>query len=353
MFKDHCLVTISAGKGGNGIVAWRREKYIPKGGPYGGDGGDGGSIILEVDSHLLSLEKFRNKKIIKAEDGKSGGINNRKGKNGSNLTIKVPLGTIIKDLENDEILFEFTDSAQKFLVCQGGKGGKGNTRFKSSTNRAPNICTEGRQGELKKIELELKLIADVGLIGFPNAGKSTLLSSLTKAKVKIAPYPFTTLSPNIGLIEEGFSKIFIADIPGIIKNAHLNKGLGISFLKHIERTSILIFVIDISASDGRDPIEDFEILQNELKAYSPEILKKPYLIVLNKIDIEESKDNVKTFKKKYSSLDILEISAINKDGTLELIKNIKELIEKNKLQESNLNQDEDSTLDLLNLIASS
>ncbi len=325
MFVDNIKLKFTAGKGGNGIVAWRREKYLPKGGPYGGNGGKGGDILIKVDEHAISLEAFRYKKAIQAENGNNGGPNNRIGRNGKNLIIKVPLGTIIKDITSNEILFEFTNKEQSYLICKGGKGGKGNTHFKSSTNQAPNICTPGIEGTEKSVELELKLIADIGLVGFPNAGKSTLMSKLTKNKVKIAAYPFTTLNPNIGLLEfEDYTRAFIADIPGIIKDAHLNKGLGLSFLKHIERTSMLLYIID---STSEDPINDFKILQKEIEEYNPKILQKPFLIALNKLDILEDEKVIDTFKKKYpySSKTLFEISALENQNFNLLIKSIKTL----------------------------
>jgi len=331
MFIDSVVVSLHAGKGGSGVVAWRREKFIPKGGPAGGDGGNGGSLILKVDSHLLSLEDYRNKKIVLAENGRDGSGSNKKGRNGKDLTLNVPPGTLVKDAKTKEVLFDLTEVNSEVVLCRGGRGGKGNCRFKSPTNQAPNIFTEGTKGESKEIEFELKLIADVGLIGFPNSGKSTLISSLTNVSVKIAPYPFTTLRPNIGLIEfDDFSKIFIADIPGIIEGAHLNKGLGFSFLKHIERTSTLVFVIDLSGIDGRDPVEDFTVLQNELKKYSPELLNKPFLVALNKIDTMEAKDNLKRFKKSFS-LDknlIFTLSALTKEGLSKFLEALKSIVQK-------------------------
>jgi len=321
MFTDNVKVKFLAGKGGNGIVAWKREKYLPKGGPYGGDGGNGGSITLAIDEHLISLEKFFNKQIIKTEKGHSGGSNNKKGKKGSDLEIKVPLGTIVKD-EKDNILFEFTKKQDKFLICKGGKGGRGNFTFRTATNRAPNICTLGKLGEEKEIFLELKLIADVGLIGMPNAGKSTLMKQITKSKVKIGAYPFTTLFPNLGLVEfEDYSRSLIADIPGIIKGAHINKGLGLSFLKHIERTSILIFVIDISSED---PTSDFSILLDELKSYNENLLKRDFLTVINKIDLKNNK-NLENFKKHYpfSTDTLIEISALKNVGLDIFLKKLK------------------------------
>ncbi len=321
MFIDNLKLKFIAGKGGNGVIAWRREKFVPKGGPFGGNGGKGGSIILIVDEHLLSFEKFFNKQIIKAENGQNGGPNNRKGKNGSDLIIKIPLGTILKD-ENSNVLFEFINKEDHFILCEGGKGGKGNFSFRSPTNQAPNICTEGKLGEEKLINLELKLIADIGLVGMPNAGKSTIMKQITKSKVKIAPYPFTTLTPNLGIIEfEDFSKLLLADIPGIIKNAHLNKGLGISFLKHIERTSVLIFVID---SSSEDPTLDFKTLLDEIKFFNASLLDRSFLTVLNKIDLKNN-SNIKNFKKNYpfAKETLLEISAKENNGLDLLLKTLK------------------------------
>ena len=254
MFIDRVTIELAAGKGGNGVVAWRREKYIPKGGPCGGNGGKGGSIILQADTQVFSLDWFRNRRILKAENGQAGGSNNRQGKNGKDLVLKVPCGTLVKDMTTGEILHDFTADKEEFVLCRGGKGGKGNDCFKSPTNQAPNYCTEGTEGGQVKVELELKLIADVGLVGFPNAGKSTLISALADVKVKIAPYPFTTLQPNLGFIQcEDYSRIYIADIPGIIEGAHQNRGLGFEFLRHIERTRLLLFVLDASGIDGRNP----------------------------------------------------------------------------------------------------
>lgn len=327
MFIDNVKLRFVAGKGGNGIVAWRREKFVPKGGPAGGNGGRGGSVILEVDEHLLSFEKFFNSQIIKAENGASGGSNNKQGKNGIDLIVKIPLGTIVKD-DADNILFEFVKKQDTFILCSGGKGGKGNSVFRSSTNQAPNICTEGALGEDKLINLELKLIADVGLVGMPNAGKSTIMKQITKSKVKIAPYPFTTLTPNLGIAEfDDYTTILIADIPGLIKGAHQNKGLGISFLKHIERTSVLLFIID---SSSQDPIQDFNTLLDEIKLYNKSLLERPFLTLLNKIDLNEEQ-NIKNFKKNYpySPDTLLEISALNNQGLDLLLKKLKVIL-KNK-----------------------
>lgn len=325
MFIDRVTIDLVAGKGGNGVVAWRREKYIPKGGPCGGNGGKGGSIILEADAQVFSLEGFRNRRILKAENGASGGSNNRQGRSGADLILKVPCGTLVKDVETGDILHDLTTDKQQWVICKGGRGGRGNDSFKTPTHRAPNKCTEGSEGQAKQVELELKLIADVGLVGFPNAGKSTLINALAHVKVKIAPYPFTTLQPNIGFIQcEDYTRIFIADIPGIIEGAHRNRGLGFEFLRHIERTKLLLFILDASGIDGRNPTDDYKILRDELKKYNPELLERPYLIVLNKIDAEEASAHIKHFYKKFpkEKKKIYEISAVEGDGLPALLEAI-------------------------------
>lgn len=325
MFVDRVKIDLAAGKGGNGVIAWRREKFIPKGGPSGGNGGRGGSIILEADAQVFSLEEYRHKRILKAESGGQGASSNRQGKNGRDLILKVPCGTLVKDAVTGELLHDFTQDKEQWTICKGGRGGLGNDFFKTPTNRAPHKCTPGKDGEEASVELELKLIADVGLVGFPNAGKSTLISALAHVKVKIAPYPFTTLNPNIGFIEcEDYSRIFIADIPGIIEGAHLNKGLGFEFLRHIERTKLLIYVLDASGIDGRNPTEDFEVLRRELETYNPEMIQRPFLVALNKIDQEESVENIKEFYRVYpfDKKLVFEISASEEKGLDKLLKAI-------------------------------
>lgn len=290
MFVDQVLLELRAGKGGNGIVAWRKEKYLPKGGPYGGNGGLGGSIIIESVSDMYSLEAYRNVRFLKADDGQAGGSNNRTGRNGKNLIVKVPEGTLLKDAETKEVIYDFVGAHEVYTVCKGGKGGKGNTFFKTATNRAPTQCTLGKPGEIRQVELELKLIADIGLVGFPNAGKSTLFNTLAQAEVKIGAYPFTTLHPALGLIHHSDTNSLyckpwvIADIPGIIKGASENKGLGLDFLKHIERTRVLLFVVDVSQIERQAPEEDLQILMDELLRYKQDIADKSMLIALNKID---------------------------------------------------------------------
>lgn len=335
MFIDSVKVALRAGNGGNGAIAWRREKYIPKGGPAGGNGGNGGSILLKTDTHVLSLEGFRNRRLINAQNGMPGEGGLRKGSNGEDLVLTVPCGTLVKDMHTGEILFDFTDENQEYLICKGGKGGKGNNCFKSPTNQAPNICTPGTDGEVREVELELKLIADVGLIGIPNAGKSTLMSQITHVPVKIGAYPFTTLHPNLSFVQfDDFSRVLVADIPGIIEDAHQNKGLGISFLRHIERSCVLIFVIDISGFEGRDPFDDFLVLQSELKAYNEEMLDKPFIVALNKIDEEGAEEQLKSFYERYpfDKATLFPISAMQSVGLDPLLEAMRALAQVNGIR---------------------
>ncbi|WP_075884054.1 GTPase ObgE [Candidatus Protochlamydia sp. W-9] len=333
MFVDRVIIELIAGKGGNGVVAWRREKYIPKGGPAGGNGGRGGSVILEADTQISSLDWFRHRRILKAQSGGDGGGNCRQGKNGADLILKVPCGTLLKDAKSGKVIHDFVEDKEKFVLCKGGRGGRGNDSFKTPTHQAPNICTEGTLGEIHHIELELKLIADVGLVGFPNAGKSTLISSLAGLRVKVAAYPFTTLQPNLGFIElDNYKRIYIADIPGIIEGASHNRGLGLEFLRHIERTKLLIFILDASGIDGRTPSHDFRILREEIGAYNPELLERPYLVVLNKIDTEDSPSHIQEFEKNFSiSSDMLfKISAVYGEGLQELIEKMTQRLSQKK-----------------------
>lgn len=331
MFTDSVKLKLTAGKGGNGVVAWRREKYIPKGGPYGGNGGKGGSIIIESDPQIYSLDTFRNRRLINGENGSSGRTNNQQGRTGKDLILKVPCGTLIRDGEGGELLYDLTEPGETFHLCEGGNGGKGNSFFKTPTNQAPTKYTVGKPGETKTIELELKLIADVGFLGFPNAGKSTLLSKLAVIDVKIGAYPFTTLKPNLSFIEfDDFSKIYLADIPGIIPDAHMDKGLGLSFLKHVERSSTLIYIIDISGEEGRDPYEDFLTLRSEAGGYSSDILDKPFLVALNKIDKGNEK-SLDSFKEKYPfpKETLFEISALEEKGLSPFISKMRTLAQAN------------------------
>jgi len=286
MFVDQVKAVFLAGKGGNGCLSFRREKGVPKGGPDGGRGGDGGSIYLVSDKSTRSLTYFRFHFINKAKKGSHGEGNNRFGKKGEDLSLKVPVGTIVREEESSVVLFDFIAHEQSYLVAEGGKGGRGNASFASSTRRAPRIKEDGKPGEEKKLILELKLIADVGLVGFPNAGKSTIISKISAAKPVIANYPFTTLTPNLGVVDVNESSSFVvADIPGLIEGAHLGHGLGVQFLKHVERTKILAHIIDVSPYSGRDPKQDYRTVLEELKAFDPDLLKRRQLLVANKIDL--------------------------------------------------------------------
>jgi GTPase len=322
MFTDRVVLSLHAGDGGNGVVAWRREKFIPKGGPAGGDGGRGASIIFVADASHFSLEHLRNRRIIKAQRGGDGSGNNCTGKDGEDLLIKLPLGTLVKDASSGEILYDFTHPGERWEICAGGKGGKGNTRFKSSTHQAPLMATPGQKGESVEVELELKLIADVGLVGMPNAGKSMLISQLAHVSVKIAPYPFTTLRPNLGMmIFQDQTRLLLADIPGIIEGAHRGRGCGFSFLRHIERSAMLLFVIELSPwEEHRDPYEEFCLLRDELKQYHPALLDRPFLVVLNKIDLEGAAVLAQAFRQRYPfpQETLFEISALQGSGCEEL-----------------------------------
>ncbi|MBN1150087.1 GTPase ObgE [candidate division WOR-3 bacterium] len=282
-FIDKAIVEISSGKGGNGIASFRREKYVPRGGPDGGDGGKGGDVIIEGDAKMSTLRDFKYKKYLKAGDGIEGKKRKQHGADGKDLIIKVPLGTLVKTLPGEELICDVVNPQDRFLILKGGRGGLGNTNFKSSTNQVPFEFTRGKPGATMKISLELNLIADVGFIGFPNAGKSTLLSALSSAKPKIANYPFTTLIPNLGIYEDlrGF-RISFADIPGIVKDAHLGKGLGLEFLRHISRTRILLFILD---GTGKDLLNDFNVLSEEIKNFDNRLFEKNKLVVVNKIDL--------------------------------------------------------------------
>jgi len=285
MFIDKAKIFVQSGHGGNGCVSFRREKFVPRGGPDGGDGGDGGNVYIEASAKLQTLYDFRYKRHFKAKNGQPGMGANRHGKNGEDVIIRVPCGTIITN-NQQPMTSDLTEPGQRVLMAQGGCGGRGNTHYKSSTNQAPRYAQEGTTGEEAELQLELKLIADVGIIGMPNAGKSTLLAHLTAAKPKIANYPFTTLSPNLGVLELTDRYITLADIPGLIEGAHEGIGLGDEFLRHIERTKILLHVVDLSAED---PMKNYDIINNELKKYSKTLGRKPQVLVLNKIDMVDTR----------------------------------------------------------------
>src|SRR5215204_1080525 len=297
MFIDRAKIRIKAGDGGNGVTAFRREKFIPRGGPSGGDGGVGGDVWMESDEGLNTLLHLRYNPEHKAERGHHGEGSNRSGKDGVSVTVKVPVGTQVIDAETNELVYDFTDPGQRFLAAKGGKGGWGNAHFATPTRRAPKFHYTGRPGQEKELQLELKLIADVGLVGFPNAGKSTLISVISAAKPKIADYPFTTLEPNLGVVDMGDFKTFVvADIPGLIEGASEGAGLGDRFLRHIERTKIILHLVDVSSASGRDPVDDYEIINRELANYNEELAARPQIIVATKIDALDEPERLEALK---------------------------------------------------------
>ena len=321
-FIDHVTIEVKAGNGGNGCIAFLREKFRPKGGPSGGDGGNGGNIFFKVDSNLSTLSDLIYNKHYRAEKGENGKGKNMHGKNGQDIFISVPPGTIIKDYNTKQVIADLVNNQDELLIAQGGNGGFGNARFKTQAITAPRVANQGQEGESKKLELELKVLADVGLVGFPNAGKSTFISSISNAKPKIADYPFTTLVPNLGIVRYGDYKTFVvADIPGLIKDASKGKGLGSIFLKHIERTKILIYMIDVSDPSYK---QSFETLFNELKSHDSKLVKKPSLVFLTKIDtLDKSDINV---RKTLNGFKVLLISSISKEGVKDAISSISKLI---------------------------
>lgn len=285
MFIDSARIYVRAGNGGNGMVSFHTEKYVPNGGPDGGDGGRGGSVVFYADDNRSTLQDFRFKRKYSAEDGEKGGRRKCYGKGGNDLVLPVPVGTIIKDADTGRVLADLTEPGQKAIIAKGGRGGKGNIHFANSVRQAPNFARAGEPGEEFNLLVELKLLADVGLVGYPNVGKSTLLSVITAAKPKIADYPFTTIEPNLGVVAVDDTSFVVADIPGLIEGAHTGLGLGLAFLRHIERTRMLIHVIDVSGSEDRDPVEDFDNINAELEAYHPGLSERPQVIALNKIDM--------------------------------------------------------------------
>lgn len=324
MFIDTAKIFIKSGNGGSGSVSFRREKYVPLGGPDGGDGGDGGSVVFIADQNMTTLLDFTYRKKYAAEAGVNGSGSKCYGKDGEDLYIKVPMGTIIRDVETDKIIADLSHAGDKAIVAKGGKGGKGNVKFCTPTRQAPNFAEPGMPGEERWISLELKLLADVGLIGFPNVGKSTLLSMVSKAKPKIANYHFTTIKPNLGVVSlPGIQGFVMADIPGIIEGAAEGVGLGLQFLRHIERTRLLIHVVDISGSEGRDPIEDFIKINEELKKYSVKLWDRPQIVAANKSDILYDDTNYNNFKEKLIEMGykhIFKISAATGAGVDALLK---------------------------------
>ena len=345
MFIDQAKIEVKAGDGGDGIVAFRREKYVPDGGPAGGDGGRGGNIVFKVDEGLLTLMDFRYNRHFKADKGENGMPKGMHGRGAEDLVVPVPPGTIIINEETGDTIADLTEEGEEYIVAKGGRGGRGNSRFASSRNPAPNISENGEPGEELILRLELKLLADVGLLGFPSVGKSTFLSVVTSAKPKIADYPFTTITPNIGVValDDGRSFV-IGDMPGIIEGAAEGIGLGLQFLRHIERTKVLLHLLDMSGIEGRDPFEDYLIIQEELENHDPKLLNKPQLIIANKMDMPDSEENLEEFKKQMDTLgkdyELFEISAIRQQGlkevlyrSIELVENYEEVVEEEVLDE--------------------
>ncbi|MBT4483557.1 MAG: GTPase ObgE [Candidatus Latescibacteria bacterium] len=325
MFIDEARITVIAGSGGNGCMSFRREKHVPKGGPSGGDGGDGGDIIFVVDQNLNTLINFKFRQHFKAEKGKHGQGSRKHGHSGEDMIIPVPLGTIIKAAETGEVLADLSETEDRVVIASGGRGGRGNAQFATSTNQAPRRADKGQPGEEKIILMELKLLADIGLVGFPNSGKSTLLSRISHAHPKIADYPFTTLEPNLGIVSYGdYNSLVMADIPGIIEGAHIGKGLGIRFLKHIERTKVLLFLIECISED---PVDDYTKLLEEIGQFSIKMLKKPRLVALTKTDLLPPDENF-VLPDFGDGIETFAISSVKGDGLKKLVYHLGSLIEK-------------------------
>lgn len=320
MFVDEAVVSLKAGDGGKGSAGFRREKFIPLGGPDGGDGGNGGNVYAVGDENVTDLENFMFSPNIRAGDGANGAGRQKTGETGKDAYLRVPPGTIISNVETDSVVAEVLKHGEKILLLRGGKGGLGNIHFKSSTNRAPRQFTYGSDGEEGEFKLVLKTIADAGMVGFPNAGKSSLINLITPARPKIGAYPFTTLHVNIGTLEypEHYEKLKLADIPGLIDGASDNRGLGHKFLRHIERCKVLVVMLDMAGTDGRKPADDYKNLMSELGLYSSALLEKPMIIAANKMDEPDAKKNLSAFRRKYKNLDIIPISCLSEEGIAEL-----------------------------------
>jgi len=327
-FIDEATITVQSGNGGRGCVSFRREKYVPRGGPDGGDGGKGGDIVLRSSAHRRTLLPFRFKHIFNAPNGAHGQGKRKTGRDGSNLTIEVPPGTLVRDAETGEVLFDFDTPDMVFVVARGGRGGRGNFRFKSSTNRAPRYAQPGESGVSRTLSLELKLLADIGLVGLPNAGKSTLIRAISSATPKIADYPFTTLVPNLGVVKPPWGEPFVvADIPGLIEGAHTGVGLGVRFLRHIERTRILAHLIDAAQVPEEDPLRPWRVVNKELSTYSAGIARKPQIVVLNKLDLPEARRKADLFEAGLTDVSCLRISAATGEGVDRLISEMKRQLE--------------------------
>ena len=328
MFVDEVKVELTAGKGGNGIVAYRRELKIEKGGPYGGNGGAGGSIIFIGDENLSTLLDLRYNKVIKGNNGENGSTKGMYGKSAEDTYIRVPLGTVLYDDDTNRVIGDITRNKEEVVVCKGGRGGRGNMAFASGINKCPDFAEKGEPGEHRFVRCELKVLADCGLVGFPSVGKSTLISAVSACRPKIAAYHFTTLVPNLGVVEVPDGRSFVmADLPGIIEGASQGAGLGLQFLRHIERCRVIVHVIDMAGVDGRDPLDDYVKINDELKEYKMNLSKRPQIVVANKMDMPEAISNLKRFKEKYPDVEILPISALTKEHLNELLYKIADLLD--------------------------
>jgi GTP-binding protein len=332
LFVDQVTVTLKAGRGGDGCVSFRREACVPKGGPDGGRGGDGGSVIFFADENISSLAYFRFHPILKAKNGAPGEGGNRQGKRGADARLGVPVGTVIREKDGGAVLSDLTVHGQSAVTARGGKGGRGNASYATSTHQTPREWQPGRPGEEKELFLELKLIADVGLVGFPNAGKSTLISRISAARPLVAEYPFTTLAPNLGVVDLGEYRSFVvADIPGLIEGAHLGQGLGIRFLRHIERTKLLVHIVDVSPYTGRDPLDDYRIIMKELEAFSPEVAARPQVLAANKVDtLGQDRSRLDRLKRMAArkKIPFLAISALTREGVKPLVDTVARALER-------------------------
>ena len=327
MFVDEVEIKVEAGKGGDGCTAFRREKYVEMGGPYGGNGGHGGDIIFKVDEGLHTLLDLRYQKTIKGANGENGKGKNQHGKGAEPLVVKVPLGTVVTDLDTGFIIAEFSHQNQEEIIAKGGRGGRGNTAFKTQTNTAPNFSENGEEGEHKTLKVEVKMLADVGLVGLPSVGKSTIISCVSRSKPKIAAYHFTTLNPNLGVVKSSDGRSFVmADLPGLIEGASEGEGLGDKFLRHIERTRVIAHVVDMAGSEGRNPYDDFVLINKELEAFNEKLIKKPMIVIANKMDLPEAKENLEAFKKKVD-LKIFEVSAATNTGLQKVVDHLADMLD--------------------------
>ncbi|MBM7691910.1 GTP-binding protein [Peribacillus deserti] len=329
MFVDQVKIYVKGGDGGNGLVAYRREKYVPKGGPAGGDGGNGANVIFEVEEGLRTLMDFRYQRHFKAPRGEHGMSKNMHGRNAEDMIVKVPPGTVVMDEDTKEVLADLTEHGQRAVIAKGGRGGRGNSRFATAANPAPEISENGEPGQERYIIMELKLLADVGLVGFPSVGKSTLLSVVSSARPKIAEYHFTTIAPNLGVVETEDNRSFVmADLPGLIEGASEGVGLGHQFLRHIERTRVIVHVIDMSGLEGRDPYEDYVTINNELKEYNLRLTERPQIIAANKMDMPDSEENLNSFRERVGSdLPIFPISSVTREGIRDLLFEVADKLE--------------------------